>query len=143
MGPILTRVHFFGVVSDFFFFPQSVSCAGSLMMFAQPLCAITCFNTYALIKNPARNLSTKTRVAYSNCHLAWEYYLFKCFRRCSDAVNMVLNVHRNHKVYSGQGEGGRGYGGGGWGMLHTYRYTVTTRMTCIKVGSDESHFNVS
>ena len=23
------------------------------------------------------------------------------------------------------------------------RYTVTTRMTCIKVGSDESHFNVS
>ena len=25
----------------------------------------------------------------------------------------------------------------------TYRYTVTTRMTCIKMGSDESHFNVS
>ena len=23
------------------------------------------------------------------------------------------------------------------------RYTVTTRMTCIKMGSDESHFNVS
>ena len=22
-------------------------------------------------------------------------------------------------------------------------YTVTTRMTCIKMGSDESHFNVS
>ena len=29
------------------------------------------------------------------------------------------------------------------GRLYTYRYTVTTRMTCIKMGSDESHFNVS
>ena len=36
--------------------------------------------------------------------------------------------------------GGREYGGGGRG---TYRYTVTTRMTCIKMGGDESHFNVS
>ena len=36
-----------------------------------------------------------------------------------------------------------GYGGGGRGRLHTYRYTVTTRMTRIKMGSDESHFNVS
>ena len=26
---------------------------------------------------------------------------------------------------------------------YTYRYTVNTRMTCIKMGSDESHFNVS
>ena len=42
-------------------------------------------------------------------------------------------------------------GGGGkkvWrrgeeGKVYTYRYTVTTRMTCIKMGSDESHFNVS
>ena len=39
--------------------------------------------------------------------------------------------------------GGRGYGGGGRGRVYTYRYAVTTRMTCIKVGSDESHFNVS
>ena len=39
--------------------------------------------------------------------------------------------------------GGRGYRGGGRGGLYTYRYTVTTRMTCIKMGSDESHFNVS
>ena len=33
-----------------------------------------------------------------------------------------------------------------WGKresIYTYRYTVTTRMTCIKMGSDESHFNVS
>ena len=39
--------------------------------------------------------------------------------------------------------GGRGYGGGGRGRVYTYRYNVTTRMTCIKMGSDESHFNVS
>ena len=39
--------------------------------------------------------------------------------------------------------GGRGYGGGGRGRVYTYRYTVTTRKTCIKMGSDESHFNVS
>ena len=36
-----------------------------------------------------------------------------------------------------------GYGGGGRGRLYTYRYTVTTRMTCIKMGSGGSHFNVS
>ena len=30
-----------------------------------------------------------------------------------------------------------------WKERYTYRYTVTTRMTCIKMGSDESHFNVS
>ena len=33
-----------------------------------------------------------------------------------------------------------------WGKresIYTYRYTVTTRMTCIKMGSDDSHFNVS
>ena len=28
------------------------------------------------------------------------------------------------------------------GGVYTYRYTVTTRMTCIKMGSDESRFNV-
>ena len=39
--------------------------------------------------------------------------------------------------------GGRGYAGGGRGRVYTYRYTVTTRMTCIKMGSNESHFNVS
>ena len=27
--------------------------------------------------------------------------------------------------------------------IYTYRYTVTTRMTCIKMGSDVSRFNVS
>ena len=39
--------------------------------------------------------------------------------------------------------GGRGYGGGGRGRVYTHRYTVTTTMTYIKMGSDESHFNVS
>ena len=38
--------------------------------------------------------------------------------------------------------GGRGYGGAGRGRLY-YRYAVTTRMTCIKMGSEESHFKVS
>ena len=39
---------------------------------------------------------------------------------------------------------GRGYGGGGRGRLYTYRYTVGHQNDfCIKMGSDESHFNVS
>ena len=57
---------------------------------------------------------------------------------------MVLNVHRNLLGLLGTGrKGERGYGSGGRGRLYTYRYTVTTRMTCIKMGSDENHFNVS
>ena len=32
-------------------------------------------------------------------------------------------------------------GVGGRRRLYTYPYTVTTRMTCIKMGSDESHFS--
>ena len=39
--------------------------------------------------------------------------------------------------------GGRGYGVVERGGVCTYRYAVTTRMTCIKMGSDERHFNVS
>ena len=62
---------------------------------------------------------------------------------------MVLNVHRNHKALLGTGRrregdmevGGRGrWGEGDYILIAT---TVTTRMTCIKMGSDESHFNVS
>ena len=59
---------------------------------------------------------------------------------------MMLNVHRNRKAYWDGGEGGRGYGGGGRGRLYIYRYIVTTMYqndSCIKMGSDESHFNVS
>ena len=36
-------------------------------------------------------------------------------------------------------DGGKGYGGGGRGRVYTYRCTVTTRMTCIKMGSDDGH----
>jgi len=39
--------------------------------------------------------------------------------------------------------GGRRFGGGVRGRVYTYRHTVTTRMTCIKMGGDESRFNVS
>ena len=65
---------------------------------------------------------------------------------------MVLNVHRNHKAYKGRGEeGGAGGGGGGGGMavgeevdyipiaIHCHNHNDF----CIKVGSDESHFNIS
>ena len=79
---------------------------------------------------------------------------------------MVLNVHRNHKAYYGWGDGGKGLWR--WGereiiylslhchhqklvlytsrcqrTLNTNSQSVITRMTCIKMGSDESHFNVS
>ena len=56
---------------------------------------------------------------------------------------MMLNVHRNHSLIR---DGEKGEGGmevGGRGRIYPYCYTVTTRMTCIKMGSDESHFNVS
>ena len=56
---------------------------------------------------------------------------------------MLLYVHGNRRLIRDGEKGGRGYGGGGRRRLYTYRYTVTTRMTCIKMGSDESHFNVS
>ena len=39
--------------------------------------------------------------------------------------------------------GGRGYGGGGRGRLYTYRYCHHQDDSCIKMGSDESRFNVS
>ena len=39
-------------------------------------------------------------------------------------------------------KGGRGYGGGGRGKLYIYRYTVTINDSCIKMGSDDSRFNV-
>ena len=43
-----------------------------------------------------------------------------------------------------EGEGGMEVGGEG-GRLYTYCYTVSHRQNdfCIKVGSDESHFNVT
>ena len=57
-------------------------------------------------------------------------------------VNLVFNVHRNHKAYLG-----RGYEGGGRGRLYIpiatdihYHHQNDFR---IKMSSDESHFNVS
>ena len=45
-------------------------------------------------------------------------------------------------IRDGEKVGGRaGVEVGGRGRSYTHRYTVTT--TCIKMGSDESHFNVS
>ena len=59
-------------------------------------------------------------------------------------VNMVLKVHRNHKAYQGRREGGKGgivMGGGEIIYLSLHCHHLND--SCIKVGSDESHFNVS
>ena len=57
---------------------------------------------------------------------------------------MVFNVHRNHKAYYGRGEGGRGYGGGGTEreIIYLSLHCHHQNDSCIKMGSDESHFNV-
>ena len=58
---------------------------------------------------------------------------------------MVLNVHRNHKAYQGRGEGG-GKGVWRWGyreIIYLSLHCHHQNDFCIKVGSDESHFNVS
>ena len=39
--------------------------------------------------------------------------------------------------------GGRGYGGEGREIIYTYCYSHHQNDSCIKMGSDESHFNVS
>ena len=49
---------------------------------------------------------------------------------------MVLNVHRNHKAYGG---GGGEYGGD----EGDYIPIATLNDSCIKMDSDESHFNIS
>ena len=38
---------------------------------------------------------------------------------------------------------GRGYGGGGRGRLYLSLHCHRQNDSCVKVGSDESHFNVS
>ena len=57
---------------------------------------------------------------------------------------MMLNVHRNHKAYLGWGEEGEG------GMEVGEREIIYPSLhchhqndSCIKTGSNESHFNVS
>ena len=57
---------------------------------------------------------------------------------------MVLNVHRNHKAYWGRGEGGKRVRG--WGEREIIYLSLQCHQqndSCIKVSSDESHFNVS
>ena len=61
-------------------------------------------------------------------------------------MNMMLNVHRNHRAYQGRGEGGEG-GEGVWRWVEDIVYLSLhchhQNYSCIKVGSDESHFNFS
>ena len=57
---------------------------------------------------------------------------------------MVLNVHRNHKVIRDGEKGGRGNGGGvKREIIHLSLRCHHQNDSCIKTGSDESHFNVS
>ena len=57
---------------------------------------------------------------------------------------MVLNVHRNRTAYLGRGEGGKGLWS--WGekeIIYLSLHRHYQNDSCIKMGSDESHFNVS
>ena len=60
---------------------------------------------------------------------------------------MVLNVHGNRKAYWGRGKvgggGGKGYGGGGREIIYLSLHCHHQNDFCIKVGSNESHYNVS
>ena len=59
---------------------------------------------------------------------------------------MVLNVHENHEAYSGREEGGEGEGVWRWGkreIVYLSLHCHHQNDFCIKMGSDESHFNVS
>ena len=57
---------------------------------------------------------------------------------------MVLNAETIRLIRDGENGGKRVWRWGKRERIYTYRYTVTTRMTCIKMGSDESHsVNVS
>ena len=57
---------------------------------------------------------------------------------------MVLNVHRNHKAYEGRGEGvNEVWKCGKREIIYLSLHCHYQNDTCIKMGSDESHFNVS
>ena len=57
---------------------------------------------------------------------------------------MVLNVHRNHKVIRDGEKGGRGNGGGvKREIIHLSLRCHHQNDSCIKMGSDANHFNVS
>ena len=54
---------------------------------------------------------------------------------------MVLNFHGNHKAYQGRGE--RGMEVGEREIIYLSLHCHHQIDSCIKMGSDESHFNVS
>ena len=57
---------------------------------------------------------------------------------------MMLNVHRNRKAYEGRGEGGKVlWGLGKREIIYLSLHCHHQNDSCIKMGSDESHFNVS
>ena len=59
-------------------------------------------------------------------------------------AKLVLNIHRNHKACEGRGEGGKG--AWRWGkceIIHQLLHCHLQNDSCIKMGSDESPFNVS
>ena len=57
---------------------------------------------------------------------------------------MVLNVYRNPKAYQGRGKWGvGGMEGRGRGVIHLSLHCHPQNDSCNKMGSDESHFNVS
>ena len=55
---------------------------------------------------------------------------------------MVLNVHRNHKAYQGRIEG-KGVWRWGKEIIYLLLQCHHQNDSCIMMGSDESHFNVS
>ena len=62
---------------------------------------------------------------------------------------MVLNVYRNHKAYDSMRDGengGKGVLRMRWGkreIIYLSLHCHHQNDSCIKMGSDESHFNVS
>ena len=54
---------------------------------------------------------------------------------------MVLNFHGNHKAYQGRGE--RGMEVGEREIIYLSLHCHHQNDSCIKMGSDESHFKVS
>ena len=69
---------------------------------------------------------------------------YKVYKDKCNIVNVVLNIHRNHKAYYGRGEGGKGVWR--WGereIIYLSLHCHHQNYFCIKMGRDGSHFNVS
>ena len=67
--------------------------------------------------NTRLQLLASLAVAFSNVQHVEEMWTW-----CLTSTDTIRRIRDGEK-------GGRGYGGGGRGRLHTYHYTVTTRMT--------------